>query len=115
MGVVHLCCRDFEPQDYSRVRIAYAFYKNDQLPPESFWDYSKLYDLDVKRDQKCDTTVEAISSEKNVDEHGNELPAAYVLRSVKNAPANALQRNAYLPCYVLSFGQYRQVDPAPAR
>jgi hypothetical protein len=85
------------------VRIAYGFYKNEQLPPESFWDYSTLYDLDVKRDQKCDTTVEAISYEKNVDEHGSELPATYVLRLIKNAPVNALERETPSPCYVLSF------------
>jgi len=97
------------------VRIAYAFYKNEQLPPESFWNYSTLYDLDVNRDPKCDTTVKAISYEKNVDEHGNQLPATYILRSAKNAPSDSLKPETLLPCYVLRYGQYRQVDPAPSR
>jgi hypothetical protein len=97
------------------VRIAYAFYKKEQLPPESFWDYSTTYDLDVKRDPKCDTTVKAVSYEKNVDEHGNQLPATYILRSAKNAPADSLKPETPLPCYVLWYGQYRQVDPAPGR
>ena len=84
------------------VRISYAFYKNEQLPPDSFWDYSTLDDLDVKRDPKCDTTVKAISPEKNVDEHGNELPATYIFRSGKNAPANLLKPET--PCRATCCG-----------
>ena len=96
------------------VRIAYAFYKNEQLPPESFWDYSILYDLNVKRDPKCDTTAKAISYDKSVDEHGNQLPT-FVLRSAKNAPANTLKPETPLPCYVLWYGQYKRVDNGAGR
>jgi len=96
-------------------RIAFAFYKTAQLPPESFWDYSKLYDLTVKREPSCDTTVKAVSYERNIDEHGNELPPTFVLRLVKNAPSDSLKAETVLPCYVLWYGQYKQVDSAASR
>jgi hypothetical protein len=91
-------------------RIAYAFYKTEQLPPESFWDYSKLYDLTVKREPKCDTTLKDISYVRNIDEHGNELTPTFVLRFTKNAPSASLKSDTVLPCYVLWYGQYKQVD-----
>lgn len=97
------------------VRIAYAFYKNEEMPPESFWDYSQLYALSVKRDPKCDTTVQRISFEKNVDEHGNQLPATFILRSAKNAPPQALKPDTVLPCYVLWHGEYERVETTAAR
>lgn len=97
------------------VRIAYAFYKTGHLPPDSFWDYAKLYDLNVQRDPRCDTTVQAISFDKNVDEPGNTLPPTLVLHSAKNAPARPLRPDTALPCYVLWYGQYKQVGSIAQR
>jgi len=91
------------------VRIAYAFYRTAQLPPDSFWNYSLLYELKVHRDPKCDTTVQAVSYEKATDEHGNELPPILVLQPVNNAPSNLLKPETALPCYVLWYGQYKQI------
>jgi hypothetical protein len=96
------------------VRIAYVFYESEQLPPESFWDYSRLYDLSVKRDRTCDTTVREISFEKNVDAEGNELPASLVLRPTKGAPPGTLKPEAVLPCYILWYDHYKPVvTPVP--
>jgi hypothetical protein len=97
------------------VRIAYAFYKTEQIPPDSFWDYSALYDLTVHRDPECDTTVRAISYEKNVDEHANELPSTFVLQYAKNYPSPPLKPATALPCYMLWYGQYKRVDTFAAR
>lgn len=97
------------------VRIAYAFYKTGQLPPESFWDYSKLYDLRVKREPKCDTTVHAISYDRNVDDRGNKLPATLVLQYAKHAPSDSIKPETALPCYVLWYSQYKQVNRAAVR
>jgi hypothetical protein len=63
-----------------------------------------LYDLSVKREPKCDTTVRAISYVKNVDENGNELPATFVLQFARNAPSTSLKPETFLPCYVLWYG-----------
>ena len=97
------------------VRIAYAFYKSPELPPASFWDYSRLYDLSVKRDPSCDTTVRGIFFDKNVDGRGNDLPATFALRSAKNAPVHTLKPETVLSCYGLWYGQYKRVDTAAAR
>jgi hypothetical protein len=97
------------------VRVAYAFYKTEQIPPDSFWDYSALYDLTVRRDQGCDTTVQAISYDKNVDVDGNELPPTLVLRYAKNYASPSLKPETVLPCYVLSYGQYKRAEFPTAR
>jgi hypothetical protein len=97
------------------VRIAYAFYKAGQLPPDSFWDYSKSYELNVERDPTCDTTVQAISFDNNVDEYGDKLPATLVLQPAKNAPPNSLKLDSPLPCYVLWHGRYKQVGTTAPR
>src|SRR5437016_5705238 len=68
-----------------------------------------LYELKVHRDAKCDTTVQAVSYEKAADEHGNELPPILVLQPVNNAPSNLLKPETALPCYVLWYGQYKQI------
>jgi hypothetical protein len=91
------------------VKIAYAFYKTDQLPPPSFWDYEVLYELEVERDQKCDTTVQAISYEKATDENGQTLPPRKVLQPAKSAPTDLLKPETPLPCYVLWYGQYKRI------
>ena len=92
------------------VRIAYAFYKTNQLPPPSFSDYEALYELDVQRDQQCDTTVQALSYEKATDESGQALPPLNVLQLAKGAPSDLLKPETPLPCYVLWHGQYRRID-----
>lgn len=93
------------------VQIAYAFYRSDQLLPESFWDYSKLYEIWVRREHGCDTKVENLAYVKNTTEDGKELPRSFVLRFAKGAPKDLLKDEAVLPCYVLWYGNYRQVQP----
>ena len=60
------------------IQIAYAFYHSNQLPPESFWDYSKTYEIGVQREHGCDVNVESMAYVRNVTEGGRELP---VIRS----------------------------------
>ena len=93
------------------IQIAYAFYRSDQLPPESFWDYSKLYEIKVRRERGCDTKVEDLAYVKNTTENGKELPRSFVLRFAKDAPQHLLKDEDVLPCYVLWYGDYRQVQP----
>jgi hypothetical protein len=97
------------------VRISYAFYKNEQLPPDSFWDYQILYELRAKRDTHCDTTVERISYEQNVDAEGKKLPPSFILHFAKNAASSSLRPDIVLPCYVLWYSDYKQLDSSPLR
>jgi hypothetical protein len=92
------------------IEIAYAFYHSDQLPPESFWDYSKLYEINVRREHGCDTKVEDLAYVKNTTEDGKKLPQSFVLRFAKDAPRGLLKEEAVLPCYVLWYGDYREVS-----
>jgi hypothetical protein len=97
------------------VRIAYAFYKNEQLPRDSFWDYQILYELKAKRDASCDTTVARISYEQNFDDEGKNLPLSFVLRFAKNASSTSLSPDIPLPCYVLRYSDYKQLVSASVR
>ena len=99
-----------EPHGKARpIEVAYAFYQSDQLPPDSFWDYSKLYEMRLRREPGCDTTVESLAYEKNADTKGNKLPASMILKFAKGAPKNLLRPEAVLPCYVLWYGDYQQI------
>ncbi len=91
------------------IQIAYAFYKSSQLPPNSFWDYSKVYKIKVERDHICDTTVESLAYVKNKTTNGEELPPSFVLLYAKGAPRDLLKREAVLPCYILWYGDYSQI------
>jgi hypothetical protein len=93
------------------IHIAYAFHHSEELPPESFWDYSKTFEINVRRDSGCDTKVENLAYVKNTTEDGKELPRSFVLRFTKGAPKDLLKMEAVLPCYVLWYRDYRQITP----
>jgi hypothetical protein len=93
------------------IQIAYAFDKSDQLPPESFWDYSKLYEAKVRRDAGCDFVVETRAYVRNITEDGNKLPRSFVLRFARGAPEGLLKMESAPPCYVLWHHDYRKVNP----
>src|SRR5215469_12031912 len=65
------------------IQIAYTYYKSHQLPPESFWDYSKLYEVKVQRDTHCDFKVEDVAYFRMRHESGADLGRILVLRFAK--------------------------------
>ena len=79
----------------------------DGPPPSSFYDYSKLYDLQVVRDAKCDKGVSTLSIVKNETEDGKSLPPSSGIWFLEGAPKEAMKSDMVLPCYVLSRGNYR--------
>ena len=89
------------------VKIEYAFFKSQGPPPDSFFDHSKLYQLQVTRIPECDETVNSLSYVKNVDQSGKRLQPTYVLRFLEGAPKDVLKSDAVLPCYVLRPGKYK--------
>jgi hypothetical protein len=84
------------------VKIAFAFFKTP--PPDSFYDYSRTYELRAVRDPTCDERVDHLSYEETVDETGKRLPPRNVLRTVRGAPRNLLSPETVLPCYVVYDG-----------
>lgn len=92
------------------VKVSYAFFKSDGPPPDSFFDYSKRYELQVVREPKCDESANSLSYVKNVDESGKSLPPTYVLRFLAGAPKVELKPDAILRCYVLRPGNYKRLD-----
>lgn len=93
------------------VKILYAFFKDRGPLPDSFYDYSKRYELKVVRDPKCDENVNSLSREKAVDESGKELQPTDSLRFLDGSPRGILKPDRILPCYVLRPGGYGIVAP----
>lgn len=89
------------------MKVSYAFFKSEGPPPDSFFDYSKRYELQAVRDTKCDESVDSLSHVKNVDQSGKPLPPSDALRFLDGAPKDALKSDAILPCYVLRPGKYK--------
>jgi hypothetical protein len=97
-----------QDKEVKPVKILYAFFKSDGPPPDSFFDHSKLYELQVVRDPKCDEGVSSLSYEKNVEsETGKELAPTYVIHFLDGAPKDILKPDAVLPCYLLRPGRYK--------
>jgi hypothetical protein len=92
------------------VKVAYAFFKSDGPPPDSFFDYSKRYELQAIRDPNCDENINHLSYEKNVDAEGKPLPPSYVLQFLDGAPRDVLKPDATLSCYTVYAGKYRVVS-----
>lgn len=89
------------------VKVSYAFFKSEGPPPDSFFNYSKRYELRVVRDTKCDESVDSLSHIKNVDQSGKPLPPTDALRFLEGAPKDALKYDGILACYVLRPGKYK--------
>ena len=97
-----------QDKELKPVKILYAFFKSDGPPRDSFFDHSKLYELQAVRDPKCDESVSSLSYEKNVDsETGKELPPTNVMHFLDGAPKDILKPDVVLPCYLLRPGRYK--------
>lgn len=90
------------------TKIYYSFFQSDGLLAESFFDYSKRYELQVVRDPRCDGTLRNFSYDRSVDDaSGKPLPPLYVLRLLDGVPIDALKPDSTLACYILRPGRYR--------
>jgi hypothetical protein len=91
------------------VLIRYVFHnwKADGPPPASFYDYSRLYELQVVRDAKCDEAVSTLAIVKNETEDRKSLPPSPGIWFLNGTPRDAVKSDMVLPCYVLSRGNYR--------
>ena len=91
------------------IKIAYKFFKSESPLPDTFLDFSKLYDLQVLREPSCDETVQSLSYQKKSDQTGKALPSAYILRLLKGAPENVLSPDMVLACYIMRPVRYKIV------
>jgi hypothetical protein len=89
------------------VKVSYAFFKDQGPPPDSFFDHSRLYELQAVRQPKCDESVSTLAQIKNVDESGKPLPPTDAFRWLDGAPKDVLKPDLVLPCYILRAGKYK--------
>jgi hypothetical protein len=90
------------------VKVMYKFfYKRDSALPDSFFDFSKRFELLLVRQPSCDETVQNLSYQKNTDESGKPLPSTYILHPLDGVPTDVLNPDLVLPCYVLTPGKYK--------
>jgi hypothetical protein len=92
------------------VEILYAFSKDEGLLRDSFFDHSKLYELNVVRDARCDQTLSKLSYETNAHITGEALPPTNILRILYGSPRYLFKPNSVLPCYVLHGRQYKIIS-----
>jgi hypothetical protein len=92
------------------VEILYAFFKDEGLLQDSFFDHSKLYELTVVRDSKCDQPLSKLSYETNTDTTGKKLPSTSILRILYGSPRDLFKPDSVLPCYVLHGHEYKVVS-----
>lgn len=89
------------------VKVKYRFFNWQPILPQSFFDYSRRYELMVVRDHSCDETVESLSYVQAADPSGKPIGEDLVLRPLEGAPKELLKHDLRLPCYVLTPGNYK--------
>jgi len=92
------------------VKVMYRFFQSESALPDSFFDASKRYELEVVRAPDCDETVQSLSYQKNTDDTGKPLASTYILRPLTGTPQNVLKPDLMLPCYVLRPGRYKMLE-----
>jgi hypothetical protein len=77
--------------------------------PESFFDFSKRYELRAFREAYADATLESIAYIKMVDAdfHKEIAPPIPLLRLLEGAPREILKMDMVLPNYEMWSGDYR--------
>jgi len=92
------------------VEISYSFTPSEGPLPESFFDHSKLYELQGYRAPNGDSVLASIAYIKNSDGDGNPLPSKLILRLLDGAPKDILKMNMVLPVYLIGSDNYRIID-----
>lgn len=92
------------------VEILYAFFKDQGPLKESFYDHSKLYELEVERDRNCDSPLKKLAYERNSDQTGKELPPRNILYVLYGTPRELLKPDVVLRCYVLHGHKYKVIS-----
>ena len=98
-----------KPEKNLPLIVYYEFYPSEPALPDSFFDHSILYKLELKRNGHCDQTVKALRYQENVDETGKHLPRTETLRYLDGAPRDLPPPDVVLPCYALRPGQYKSL------
>lgn len=92
------------------VEIIYTFFKDEGPLADSFFDHSKLYEMEVARDSQCDQLLGKLSYQRNTDVTGKELPSTTVLQVLYGTPYHLLKSDLVLPCYVMHGLRYKVVS-----
>jgi hypothetical protein len=100
---------EHEPNKIKPVLMAYLFHNFKLDPPlrEDFFDHSKLYELTVVREPRCDEDVNTLSIVNNETVDGKPLRPSAGISFVQGAPSDTLKSDIVLPCYVFHRGDFR--------
>jgi len=97
------------------VEVLYAFFKDQGPLRDSFYDHSKVYELTVERESRCDQSISKLAYELNTDPTRKSLPPTDLLYIPYGAPRSLLETDAVLSCYVLRGPAYRVISEDPDR
>jgi len=92
------------------IMVYYLFFQSDGMLSDSFFDYSKRYELEAIRDTRCDQSAKGLLYVENKDQSGKPLPPVSLLRFLDGAPKDVLKPDTVLACYTLRPGKYRVLN-----
>lgn len=92
----------------SPVLIAYSFFSNEPDLPDSFFDYSKHFQIKVSRNPDCDGTAVGVFYIKTTYTDKPEKPPGkdYFFHLSIGAPKMDFADDLALPCYEMHPGSY---------
>ena len=90
------------------VAIRYHWFPDEPELPDSFFDFSKHFEIKVSRDFRCDTKVRELFYIKldYVGEPEKPSERMYYFRLAANAPKLDFADDLALPCYEMRPGNY---------
>ena len=96
------------------VKVSYRFHLRDPQLPSSFLDYMLVHHFLMTRDDSCDETWGALTTRYVFDRNGNFRGSQNAIVYSSNAPVPEIDRQAMLPCYVVTPQDYQSTEKRSA-
>jgi hypothetical protein len=102
---------EVEPQEgelgSQLIKLSYRFMQQDPQIPKAFLDYSLVHRFSMVRDDSCDESWGAMSTNYVFDSGGGFRGSRSALVYTSNAPTPQIDRQTVLNCYTVTPQDYK--------
>jgi hypothetical protein len=96
------------------IKLSYRFMQQDPQIPKAFLDYALVHRFTMVRDESCDETWGAMSTNYVFDTSGGFRGSKNALVYTSNAPTPQIDRQTVLNCYTVTPQDYKSTTKGHA-
>jgi hypothetical protein len=96
------------------IKLSYRFMQQDPEIPKAFLDYSLVHRFTMVRDESCDESWGAMSTNYVFDNSGGFRGSRNALVYTSNAPTPQIDRQTVLSCYTVTPQDYKSTTKGHA-